>query len=73
MKVIIEFYRVRDLDSAHAVLGRVTCDAIDTEAAIGLAKSLSYSLDMPQEPDNVSIYDNEGRQLYCAAVKSMNL
>ncbi|PWJ78351.1 hypothetical protein C7441_11616 [Pseudaminobacter salicylatoxidans] len=70
MKVIIEFYRVRDVDGAHAVLGRVTCDALDSAAAIRLAKSLFYSLDMPQEPDKVSIYDKEGRQLYCAAPKS---
>lgn len=71
MKVVIEFYRVRELDSAHAVLGRVTCDAIDTGAAIGMARSLVCSLNMPQEPDFVSINDDQGCELYSALVKSI--
>ncbi|MEP9400109.1 hypothetical protein [Mesorhizobium sp. KR2-14] len=69
MKVVIEFSRVRELDNAHAVLGRVACDAIDTDAAIGMARSLFRTLDMPQDPDIVSISDDQGRQLYCAVVR----
>lgn len=68
MKVVIEFYRIRELDSAHAVLGRVVGDAIDTNAAIGMARSLFRTLDMPQEPDVVSINDDQGHELYCAEV-----
>ncbi|WP_181257456.1 hypothetical protein [Pseudaminobacter soli (ex Li et al. 2025)] len=69
MNVVIEFYRLRELDNAHALLGRVTCDVIDTDAAIGLARSLFRTLDMPQDPDIVSINDDLGRELYCATVR----
>ncbi|MET0941322.1 MAG: hypothetical protein ABWY13_08165 [Mesorhizobium sp.] len=51
MKVLIEFYRVRERDDTCAILGRVTCDEFDASAAIGLARSLFRTLDMPQEPD----------------------
>ena len=69
MKVVIEFCRVRELDNAHAVLGRVACDAIDAAAAIDMARSLFRTLDMPQDPDIVSISDDQGRQLYWAVVR----
>jgi hypothetical protein len=64
MKVQIEFYRIRDHDDAHAVLGRVTCDAIDYEAATGMARSLFRTLDMPQVPDAFRICDIEGNELF---------
>jgi hypothetical protein len=64
MKVLIEFYRVRNRDDAHAVLGRVTCDAIDFGAATGLARSLFRTLDMPQIPDAFRVCDIEGNELF---------
>ncbi|MEP9374275.1 hypothetical protein [Mesorhizobium sp. KR1-2] len=69
MKVVIEFYRLRELDNAHALLGRVTCDVLDTDAAIGMARSLLRTLDMPQDPDIVSINHDLGCKLYCATVR----
>lgn len=62
----IEFYRIRDRDDAHAVVGRVTCEAIDRGAAISLARNLFDTLDMPQEPDLFRILDPEGRQIFCS-------
>lgn len=64
MEVQIEFYRTRDRDKAHAVLGRVTKDATDLEEAIEIAQSLSRSLAMPQRPDAVTISDATGKKLY---------
>jgi hypothetical protein len=37
MKIMIEFYRTRDKDDAHAIIGRVMDDAIDHEDAIKVA------------------------------------
>jgi hypothetical protein len=68
MKVLIEFYRVREQDDAHAVLGRVACDAIDSEAAVAMARSLLRKLDMPQTPDIVRVCDDQGDELFCGAV-----
>jgi len=64
MKVFIEFYRVRESDDAHAILGRVTCDAIDSDAAIGMARSLFRTLDMPQEPDRFRVFDESGNEFF---------
>jgi hypothetical protein len=64
MKVLIEFYRVRDRDDAQAVLGRVTCDAIDFDAATGMARSLFHTLDLPQIPDAFRVCDIEGNELF---------
>jgi hypothetical protein len=66
MKAVIEFCRVREGDGARAVLGRVTCDVIDAGAAIGMARSLFNTLDMPQAPDIVSVFDDQGREFYSA-------
>lgn len=68
MKVVIEFHRVRADDDALAKIGRVSCDVIDAEAAIGLAASLAISLAMPQEPDIVTISDDQGNAFYRAKV-----
>lgn len=70
MKVVIEFYRVRAVDDARAKVGHVGREVISTEAAIELAASLPYSLAMPQEPDIVTISDDQGNAFYCAAVGS---
>jgi len=49
------------------VLGRVACDAIDSNAAIGMAKSLFHSFAMPQQPDIVRVSDDQGNELFCGA------
>lgn len=64
MKIVIEFYRVREADDAHAVVGRETADAADLDDAIVIARRLCRTLDMPQLPDGVSISDREGNKLY---------
>jgi hypothetical protein len=68
MKVLIEFYRVRERDDARAIVGRVTCYAINTSAAIELARSLFRTLDMPQEPDAVRVLDDCGSEVFQEAV-----
>jgi hypothetical protein len=70
MKVVIEFYRVRAVDDARAKVGHVSRDVISTEAAIEMAASLRCSLAMPQEPDIVTISDDQGNAFYRAAVGS---
>jgi hypothetical protein len=64
MKIVIEFYRTRDADDAHAMVGRETAEAIDLEGAISAAQALSLILDMPQFPDCMLIADVEGKILY---------
>jgi len=64
MKIVIEFYRIREADDAHAVVGQVTVDAADIDDAIGIARQLSQTLDMPQRPDAMSIRDEDGNALY---------
>lgn len=70
MKIVIEFYRIRPQDDAHAVVGRETEDAADLDAAIERALALARTLDMPQRPDALTITDALGRRLYsCTLVK----
>jgi len=64
MKIVIEFYRIREADDAHAVVGRETADAADLDGAIEIAHRLSQTLDMPQRPDAMSISDGDGNELY---------
>ncbi len=64
MKIVIEFYRTRPQDDAHAVVGRATEDVADLEAAVQLALALAQTLAMPQRPDAVMIADAQGTQLY---------
>ncbi|WP_343221323.1 hypothetical protein [Mesorhizobium japonicum] len=47
MKVVIQFYRTRVADDAHAVVGRETVDAADLDAAIEIARLLARTLNMP--------------------------
>lgn len=70
MKVVIEFYRTRAQDSAHAVVGRETVEVSHLEGAIEMARALAGALDMPQQPDAVSIVDSEGRVLLSSAFDS---
>lgn len=67
MKIVIEFYRMRKQDDAHAVVGRETRDVADLDAAIETARSLAQSLDMPQRPDALVILDESGRTLHSCA------
>ncbi|WP_442578070.1 hypothetical protein ACSBOB_21265 [Mesorhizobium sp. ASY16-5R] len=69
MKIVIEFYRTRHRDNAHAVVGRETDEAVDLDDAIRIARSLSATLDMPQRPDAVTIIDAAGGTIYSGALE----
>lgn len=64
MQVVIEFYRTRDADDAHAVIGRETREAVDFEDAMEVALRLAQTLDMPQRPDAMTICDASGTVIY---------
>jgi hypothetical protein len=64
MKIVIEFYRTRNADDAHAIVGRETKEAVNTE----LARQLSQTLDMPQRPDAMTITDANGATLYSGVI-----
>lgn len=64
MKILIEFYRTRAADDAHAVLGRETVEAADVDEAIEIARLLAKTLNMPQRPDAVTIADANGATLH---------
>jgi hypothetical protein len=66
MKIVIEFYRTRNADDAHAVVGRETKEAMNTDDAIEVARQLSETLDMPQQPDAMTITD----ALYCGVINA---
>lgn len=68
MKIVIEFYRTRDADDAHAVVGREVIEAVDLANAIELARLLSQTLDMPQRPDAVAITDLSGVALFSGII-----
>lgn len=73
MKIMIEFYRTRDKDDAHATVGRAMSDAIDREDAIEVARSLSATLSMPQRPDGMTITDTTGQKLYTGIIGFIDL
>ncbi|WEX75386.1 hypothetical protein PYH37_000792 [Sinorhizobium numidicum] len=64
MKIVIEFYRIRNADDAHAVLGRETAEAADLDEAREIARQLLRTLDMPQRPDAMTIIDGDGNNLH---------
>lgn len=64
MRVLVDFYRTRAADDAHAVVGRETVDVADIDGAIEAVRHLLRTLDMPQQPDAVTITDGAGRTLY---------
>ncbi|MCR5859011.1 hypothetical protein [Mesorhizobium sp. J428] len=70
MHVVVEFYRTRDVDDAHAVVGRETTEAADLDDAVEVARRLSETLDMPQRPDAMTITDAAGAVLYAGAVEA---
>ena len=62
----IEFFRIRKEDNAHATLARVTHISSDLESAQVRAKSLfdvGY-LNMPQNPDGLRIFDQDGKEVF---------
>lgn len=61
---IIEFFRLRDADSAEATLDRVEHDTADLEQAKVRAQSLFETLDMPQRPDALRITDRDGAEVF---------
>jgi hypothetical protein len=61
---IIEFFRVRGTDEAHAILDRVEDDATDLEDVKARALSLFETLDMPQKPDAMRILDHNGEEVF---------
>lgn len=68
MRVVVEFYRTRDTDDAHAVVGRETAEAADLDDAMEVALRLSQTLDMPQRPDAMTITDATGVALYSSVI-----
>lgn len=68
MKIVIEFYRTRAEDDAQAVVGREMALAADVDDAIGIARLLATTLEMPQQPDAVLITGADGETLYRGAI-----
>ncbi len=68
MKVVIELYRTRETDDAHAVVGREVIDAVDLANAIEIAHLLSQTLYMPQRPDAIAITDLSGNALFSGII-----
>jgi hypothetical protein len=68
MKIVIEFYRTREADDAHAVVGREIAEAADLAEAQEIAWHLSQRLSMPQQPDAFSITDGEGNTLHSGSL-----
>lgn len=68
MKILIEFYRTREADDAHALIGRETVEAADLDDAIEIARLLARTLNMPQRPDALTIADATGATLYSGAL-----
>ena len=73
MKIVIEFYRTRGKDGAHAVVGRETAEAADVEGAMEVAQRLSQTLDLPQRPDAIAIIDATGSVLYSGPIDTDSL
>lgn len=61
---VIEFFRVRDTDQAHATLGRGEHDTTDLEDAKARAQSLFETLGMPQKPDALRVVDERGQEVF---------
>jgi len=70
MKIMIEFYRTREADDAHAVLGCETAEAADLDDAIEIARPLAGTLNMPQRADAMTIADANGATLYSGVLAS---
>lgn len=64
MQVAIAFYRTREMDEAHAIVGRENASVTDLGEAVELALRLARNLPMPQQPDGFMISDEEGALLH---------
>jgi hypothetical protein len=64
MMFIIEFFRTREKDNAHAILDRITYIASDLGGAKVKAKSLFDTLNLPQNPDGLRILDQDGHEVF---------
>jgi hypothetical protein len=71
MKIVIAFYRIRDADDAHAIVGRETAEAADLDEAIEIALELLRTLDMPQRPDAMIITDGDGSTLHSSRLDTI--
>ncbi|PBC00905.1 hypothetical protein [Mesorhizobium sp. WSM3860] len=69
MKIVIEFYRTRDADDAHAVVARETVE-VDLDGAIAAARLLARTLELPQHPDSMMITDANGKMHYSGIIGS---
>ena len=70
MHIVVEFYRTRDRDAAHAIVGREAAEATDLDDAMKIARRLSQTLDMPQRPDALTVTDGAGAVLYAGALEA---
>lgn len=68
MKIVIEFYRTRDADDAHAIVSREIAEAAGLDEAMEVARRLSQTLDMPQRPDSMMITEATGAALYSGVI-----
>lgn len=74
MKIVVEFYRTRDADDAHAVVGRETVEVDDLDGAIAAARLLAQTLDMPQRPDSAPrLHDDYRRERQNALLRHHRL
>jgi hypothetical protein len=64
MIFIIEFFRIRLSDDAHATLDRLSVIVDDLDAAKVKARSLFETLELPQKPDGLRILDESGCELF---------
>jgi hypothetical protein len=63
MKIVVEFFRTRNADDAHAVVGRETREAANIMTQSRLRGSFRKTLDMHQRPDAMTITDANGTKL----------
>lgn len=71
MRIMIEFYRTRPQDDAHALVARERAEAGDLEEALAIAYRLLQSLSMPQLPDAVTVTDDSGATLHSGPLASL--
>ncbi|PDT39414.1 hypothetical protein CO656_21390 [Sinorhizobium sp. FG01] len=71
MNIVIAFYRIRDVDDAHAIVGRESAEAADLDEAIEIALELLRTLDMPQRPDVMTITDGDGSTIHSSRLDTI--
>lgn len=68
MKVFVTFFRTREKDDAHAVVGREGLEAASIDDAVAIARQLVQTLDMPQHPDAMVITDMSGVSVFSSII-----